>query len=49
MCNVIIIDKMSMMISYMLRAIEEQMKQATPLTNAPPFENKLALLVGDLS
>jgi hypothetical protein len=47
--NVIIIDEMSMMTSYVLCAIEERLKQATPYTNAIPFQNKLVLLVGNLA
>jgi hypothetical protein len=47
--NVIIIDEMSMMTSDVLYTIEQRLKQASPLTNATPFQNKLVLLVGDLA
>ena len=46
--DVIIIDEMSMMTSYVLCITEQHLKQATPLTNATPFQNRLVLLVGDL-
>jgi hypothetical protein len=47
--DVIIIDKMAMMTSYVLCAIEQRLKDATLLTNVSPFQNKLILLVGDLA
>jgi hypothetical protein len=46
--NVIIIDEISMMTNYVLCAIEQRLKQATPLAAATPFHNKLILLIGDL-
>ncbi len=45
--NVIIIDEILMMISTMLCAIEQQLKQAQD--NMNPFANLLLLLVGDLA
>jgi hypothetical protein len=38
-----------MMTSYVLCVIEQRLKQVTPHTNKIPFQNKLALLVGDLA
>ena len=47
--DVIIIDKMSMMTSYVLCTIKQRLKDATLLTNVSPFQNKLVLQVGDLA
>jgi hypothetical protein len=47
--NVIIIDEMSMMISNILCAMEQRLKQAMSIVETSPFEKKLVLLVGDLA
>jgi hypothetical protein len=47
--DVIVIEEMSMMTSYVLCAIEQRLKQETPLTNTTPFQNKLVVLVRDLA
>jgi hypothetical protein len=47
--DVMVIDEMSMMTSYVLCPIKQRLKQVTPLINAHPFQNKLVLLVEDLA
>jgi ATP-dependent exoDNAse (exonuclease V) alpha subunit len=47
--DVIVIDEMSMMISYMLCTVEHRLKQTCKDTISNTFYNKLVLLVGDLA
>jgi hypothetical protein len=47
--DVIVIDEMSMMTSYMLCTVEHRLKQACKDTISNTFCNKLVLLVGDLA
>ena len=47
--NVIVIDEMSMITSYMLCTVEHHLKQACRDTISNTFCNKLVLLVGDLA
>jgi ATP-dependent exoDNAse (exonuclease V) alpha subunit len=47
--DVIVIDEMSMMTSYMLCTVEHRLKQACRDTISNTFCNKLVLLVGDLA
>ena len=49
MADVIIIDEMSMMTSYVLCTVEHRLKQAARSKSLNAFCNKLVLLVGDLA
>ena len=49
LANVIIIDEMSMMTSYMLCTVEHRLKQAARNKSLNALGNKLVLLVGDLA
>ena len=47
--DVIIINEMSMITSYMLCVIKQHLKHAMQAKNSSPFQTKLVLLVGDLT
>ena len=47
--DVIIIDEMLMMTSYMLCTMEQRLKQAMRVKNSSPFKTKLVLFIGYLT